>query len=137
MEEITLEHFTLNSKIRNNDLHIQLTGIFDADSAYALKSMFNSHYTQGGRFFLDLGSLVNLEPRQQLQFKKLLGELTIPPQKIFLKGKQALGIAYDGVRILLMKSKKCACVKPCLDCSCKKRMQQRFRNLHNKILIST
>lgn len=124
-----MDNFTINSRENNNDLHIQLTGTFDDNSAYALKSICKSQYKTGGRLFIDLRSMTNLKPNQQLQFKQLLGELTLPPQKMYLKGEQALKIGYNGTRVLLMKSKKCACIKPCEVCSCKKRMQQKHTKL--------
>lgn len=121
-----MTHFTINSRNSNNDLHIQLTGHFNHDSAYAIKSICNTQYKQGGRLFIDLRNIINLEPDQQVKFKQLLGELSLPPQKMFLKGEQALNIGYNGSRILVMKSKKCACIKPCEACSCKKRMQHKL-----------
>lgn len=124
-----MDNFTLIARKKNNDLHIQFTGIFDEDSACALKSICNTQYNPDGRLFLDLRKLESFDPPQQIQFKRLLGELTLPPQKMFLKGEQALNVGLNGTRVLLSKSKKCACKIPCKICSCKNRRQDKYNNL--------
>lgn len=112
-------NFQIKSKKSNGNLHLQLSGDLDGNSASTLVLFLHEKYEGEGRVFIETDNIRRAHPFGCYAFKKLLDRELIPADRIYFKGEKGFKIAPDGSRILVPRSGKgCKCDGRCENCKC-------------------
>ena len=105
---------------RNGNLHINLAGQFNPDTAEKLITIMTQNYKGKGNIFIHTGKVTVVSQNSRYVFSKLLGLSGLPDDNIYLMGERGLEISHDLGKVIVHKKKTHGhggCGK-CKNCTC-------------------
>ncbi len=118
---------SIYSTEKNGDLHMQLHGIFDINTAIQLSAFMSESYNGEGNIFINMANVTDVTSQSQKMFESMLGVFELPKQNIFLIKENGLEFRHDGITFSEQKKEEkstdnCGCGRKCngkgKNCTC-------------------
>ena len=126
-------NFHLDARVQDQNLHIQLHGVFDGASAFELIQAIEEHPDQ--KIVIETRRLT-----RTYEYGRHVLQSHLPPElkrsKLLFAGDQAKSIMPEGCRLLKYKDgKKHVCKGKCKNCTCHRQHDDAFTNLRFKTSV--
>ncbi len=118
---------SIYSMEKNGDLHMQLHGIFDINTAIQLSAFMSESYNGQGNIFINMENVTNVTSQSQKMFESMLGVFELPKQNVFLIRENGVAFGYNERAFSEQKNEEkdidgCGCggkcVVKCNNCTC-------------------
>ena len=110
---------TIQTNYRNGNLHINLKGYFNMETALKLSNSIARHYCGQGKIFIHTNLITTITPESRRTFAEMTNILGLPPEKMFLTGANGIQIGPDKSKVIIYKNNSDSC--SCSDCTCRDR----------------
>ncbi|SMC39204.1 hypothetical protein SAMN02746065_101330 [Desulfocicer vacuolatum DSM 3385] len=125
-ENVMQNHFQMNIKKSNGDLHVRAQGSFNGNSAWELLNLLHATYKGKGRIFVDTRHLQEVFPFGCDIFKNYLDKGIVPPEILYFKGENGFAMAPTGSKVLKIAEKsRHGCKGNCVNCKCNVRKKKK------------
>lgn len=113
--------FKIECRKSVGNLHIYPKGILDGSSACQLMNLIKEKYKGKGRVFINTDQIKEALPFGTATLGFQIGEISIPRDRIYFKGKHALVMAPNGCRVIARNNRGlCRCDGNCAGCFCRR-----------------
>lgn len=112
--------YSVDYRHSNGNMHVGVSGEFNANTAEAVLEILKTAYTGSGRIFIDTAKIHNVVESGAEYFKKAFARTEVPLSSLFFKGEMGRDIGPNGSKLIILKEKeKKHCCGKCTNCSCK------------------
>ncbi|SDB61623.1 hypothetical protein SAMN05660653_03217 [Desulfonatronum thiosulfatophilum] len=110
--------FRMQTRKSRGNLHVQLEGIFDQQSASSLAQVLREAAAEHHRMFINTDGLAHIEPPATEILHAGLKDTDVN-SRIYFKGKKGRLMAMEGHRVIKSKPlHRCNCSGKCKVCKC-------------------
>ncbi len=115
------KNFRIECRRSVGNLHVYPKGILDGSSACQIINVIREKYKGKGRVFINTDQIKEALPFGTTTLGFQMGEITIPRDRIYFKGKHAFVMAPNGCRVIAGNNRGlCRCGGNCAECLCRR-----------------
>lgn len=115
--------YSVDFRHSNGNMHVDVSGEFNQNTAEAILEILQSAYTGSGRIFIDTVKINSIAESGAEYFKSAFAAINIPAAILFFKGEKGRNIGPNGSKLLLIKERDkkahTGCCGKCKNCTCK------------------
>jgi hypothetical protein len=112
-------NFNISVKKQHHNLHVEIQGDFDGNSAWELVNLLHEKYDGSGDVVIDGRNLGEICPFGCGTFQCRLNRLAMPAERLVFQGEKAGRLAPAGSRIITdSEVHLCRCNGKCRRCKC-------------------
>ncbi|WP_028583735.1 hypothetical protein [Desulfogranum mediterraneum] len=110
----------INANQRNGNLHINLKGSFNEETALRVTVIMARTYLGTGNVFIHTEGISTITPAAQFAFNDLVSRSKLPEKKIYLMGEKGLALCHDAGKVIIRPKQACG-EGGCGRCGCAKK----------------
>ncbi len=108
---------------KDGNLHMQLHGKFDINTAIQLTAFMSKSYNGEGNIFIDMENVTDVTSQSQKMFESMLGVFELPRQNVFFIRENGLEFSYNEGSFFQQEKEEngidsCGCNGKCKNCTC-------------------